>query len=111
MSNALDMILTGRPVNAEEALRMGLANRVTPRGTALQSAIELAKQIASFPQACMKADRMSAYKQYDASSIREAIASEFKRGVLVLSDAAKGAAMFAEKKEGRHGSFKDISKL
>ena len=62
---ALDMILTGRPVAADEALRIGLADRVVPDGEALGAAIELAKQIAAFPQICMNSDRLSAYRQWD----------------------------------------------
>ena len=63
LSHALDMILTGRPVGAEEALRMGLANRVVPKGTALNEARELARQIAKFPQDALRGDRRSAYEQ------------------------------------------------
>ena len=69
---AMDMILTGRPVNAEEALEMGLANRLVPDGTALQAAQELAATIAGFPQRCMRADRASAIHQWDLDT-REAL--------------------------------------
>src|SRR5579863_4313024 len=64
MSNAMDMILTGRGVSGDEALRMGLANRIVERGQALSSAKELARQIAAFPQRCMRSDRMSAYEAW-----------------------------------------------
>ncbi len=63
-SRALDMILTGRPVAADEALAFGLANRVVPAGQALTAAIALAQQIAAFPQACMRSDRRSALDQW-----------------------------------------------
>src|SRR3546814_4949927 len=62
---ALDMILTGRPVAADEAQRIGLADRIVADGEALGAAIELAKQIAAFPQTCMNSDRLSAYRQWD----------------------------------------------
>src|SRR5690242_4439117 len=67
LSRALDLILTGRPVGAAEALSMGLANRVVPRGTARQAAEQLAREIAEFPQICMRGDRRSAYEQFDLS--------------------------------------------
>src|SRR5207302_11028300 len=65
LSHALDLILTGRPVGAAEALRMGLANRVVPHGEARAAAEQLARQIAAFPQECMRRDRRSAYEQFD----------------------------------------------
>jgi len=109
LSNALDMILTGRAVSSYEAQKMGLANRVVPRGTSLENALVLAKQIATFPQACMKADRMSAYRQYECPTIRHAIAAEYNRGTEVLQESVQGAANFAIKKEGRHGDFGQFS--
>ena len=101
---ALDMILTGRPVDADEAQQIGLADRVVPDGEALRSAIELAKQIAAFPQVCMNSDRMSAYRQWDFD-IEGALAHEAHAGVAPLREgAAAGARRFTEG-AGRSGSF------
>src|ERR1700758_5305809 len=72
-SRALDLILTGRGVSGEEALRMGLANRVVPRGEAFAAALELAREIASKPQAAMRSDRRSSYEQF-AMTLAEALA-------------------------------------
>ncbi len=96
LSRALDLILTGRPVGAEEALAIGLANRVVPRGAARPAAEELARQLAELPQDCLRADRLSALT---ATSLEE----EFARGAEVLAEAARGAARFAAG-EGRHGA-------
>jgi len=101
---ALDMILTGRPVDAQEAHRIGLADRIVPDGTALDAAIALAKQIAAFPQLCMTSDRLSAYRQWD-HDIEAALAHEAHAGVAPLREgAAAGAKRFTEG-EGRSGSF------
>lgn len=101
---AMDMILTGRPVNAEEALEMGLANRVVPDGTALQAAQELAATIAGFPQRCMRADRASAIHQWDLDT-REALEAEGAAGYpVVFEEAITGARKFKEG-AGRHGQF------
>ncbi|GAA3529505.1 crotonase/enoyl-CoA hydratase family protein [Aeromicrobium panaciterrae] len=103
---ALDMILTGRPVGAHEALQMGLANRVVPVGESLTAAFELAEQIAAFPAACMKADRASAYRQWDLP-LDSALRSEGSAGVHMLmasGEAAEGAKAFSEG-AGRHGEF------
>jgi len=106
LSRALDLILTGRPVQADEALRMGLVNRVVPRGTARQAAESLAQEIAAFPQTCLRGDRLSAYEQYDLSLI-DALANEFNHGRSALSEeTAAGAARFAGG-AGRHGAFAD----
>jgi enoyl-CoA hydratase len=103
---ALDMILTGRPVGAEESLRIGLANRVVPDGTSRERAEELARQIASFPQICMRSDRQSAYQQFDYD-LTEALANEFRLGREALDrEALAGATTFA-RGAGRHGSFED----
>ncbi|HEU5198513.1 MAG TPA: crotonase/enoyl-CoA hydratase family protein [Ktedonobacterales bacterium] len=103
LSRALDLILTGRPVGAQEALAMGLANRVVPRGQARQAAEELAREISRFPQMCMRSDRRSAYEQFDLS-FHEALANEFQHGFGVLQEGIAGAQRFAGG-EGRHGSF------
>lgn len=101
---ALDMILTGRPVGAQEALQMGLANRVVADGSALQEAQALARQIAGFPQQCMNADRLSAYQQWD-HELPEALRREGAGGYpIVFAEAIDGAARFAGGK-GRHGEF------
>lgn len=101
---ALDMILTGRPVGAQEALQMGLANRVVADGSALQEAQELARQIAKFPQQCMNADRLSAYQQWN-HELPEALRREGAGGYpIVFAEAIDGAARFAGG-EGRHGQF------
>ncbi|SKB44803.1 crotonase/enoyl-CoA hydratase family protein [Sphingopyxis flava] len=104
---ALDMILTGRAVAAEEALHIGLADRLVPDEEALPAAIALAKQIAAFPQLCMRSDRMSAYRQWDLGLV-DALAHEAHAGLAPLSKgAAEGAARFA-KGAGRGGSFEDF---
>lgn len=105
MSRALDLILTGRPVNSSEALAIGLANRVVPDGTCLEQAQMLARQIASFPQLCMRNDRSSAYAQWGMSE-REALANEFTLGKETLDsgESRTGAARFAQG-QGRGGRF------
>src|SRR5438067_7397580 len=80
LSRALDLILTGRAVAAEEALQMGLVNRVVPRGEARTAAEELAQQLAKFPQACMRADRLSSYAQWSLP-FDEAIQRELAGGI------------------------------
>lgn len=101
---ALDMILTGRPVGAREALQMGLANRVVPDGTAREAAQAMAAELARFPQACMLADRSSVYHQWDAD-LQQAIRHEGQAGFpIVALEAKAGAARFAGG-AGRHGSF------
>lgn len=104
MGRALDMILTGRPVGADEALSMGLVNRVTKPGQALAVAQQLAGQIASFPQQCMLADRRSAYEQWDLP-LAAALRREGELGTpMVLAEGESGAARFAAG-AGRHGEF------
>lgn len=104
LSRALDLILTGRPVRADEALNMGLVNRVVPKGQARQAAEELARQIAAFPQVCLRGDRQSAYEQFDRC-LDEAFANEFTIGLAALkAEAISGARRFAEG-AGRHGDF------
>ena len=103
LSHALDMILTGRPVGADEALRMGLANRVVPAGAALAAARELASMIAGFPQGALRGDRRSAHEQ-QALPLAAALAHEFRLGVASLGEAKTGAARFAAGL-GRGGRF------
>ena len=104
MGRALDLILTGRAVGADEALAMGLANRVVDDGQALAAALELARQLAKFPQRCMNADRASAYGQWDLS-LAEALRREGAGGFPVIeAEALAGAARFAAG-AGRHGRF------
>ncbi|WAL65868.1 crotonase/enoyl-CoA hydratase family protein [Amycolatopsis cynarae] len=103
-SRAMDLILTGRAVDAEEALRIGLANRVVPAGQALVAARELAGQIAAFPQTCLRQDRASVLEQHGLDEER-ALANEFEHGLVSLaSDTVAGATRFATG-AGRHGSF------
>lgn len=104
-SRAMDLILTGRPVDAREALAIGLANRVAPAGEALAHAIALAKQIAAFPQTCMRHDRLSAIEQWDLDE-SAAIDNEVAHGLATLrsGETASGAQRFSSG-EGRHGQF------
>ena len=102
LSRALDLILTGRAVLAEEALAMGLANRVVPRGQARAAAESLAEELAAFPQACLRADRASAYEQHDLA-LDDALRNEVRPGTrALLQDGVAGAARFAGG-AGRHG--------
>ena len=105
MSRALDLILTGRPVGAKEALEMGLANRVVPHGQARAAAEELARQIAKFPQACLRSDRKSAFEQWGMGE-PGAMKNEFAHGMGTIrsGETVKGAARFAAG-AGRHGNF------
>ncbi len=101
-SRAMDMILTGRAVAADEALAMGLANRVVPKGEARQAAEELAAQLAALPQQCMRSDRLSALHQWGLSE-SEAIDVEFASISRVAAEANEGAGRFAAG-AGRHGA-------
>jgi enoyl-CoA hydratase len=100
---ALELILTGRPVGAEEALRIGLVNDSTEDGEALARALSLARTLVSFPQTAMRNDRLSAIEQWDLGAER-AIANEIARGLATLAsgEAGEGSARFAAG-AGRHG--------
>ncbi len=104
-SRALDLILTGRAVAADEALQLGLANRVVPAGAALAAARELAQQIAAFPQQCLRNDRASMLAQHGVP-LRAALAQEFALGLHTLQsgESVDGAQRFASG-TGRHGRF------
>jgi enoyl-CoA hydratase len=103
LGRALDLILTGRPVSATEALALGLANRVVPRGTSRAAAEALARELAALPQECLRNDRRSAYEQGDLN-FAAAMTNEFDLGLRSLAAGAReGAARFAGG-EGRHGA-------
>jgi enoyl-CoA hydratase len=101
MGRALELILTGRPIEAEEALRIGLVNEVVPPGQHLERALELAEQIADFPQETMLSDRRAALEGFGLP-LADGIELERKLAAEVLEVAARGAARFAAG-EGRHG--------
>jgi enoyl-CoA hydratase len=102
-SRAMDMILTGRPVGAAEAERIGLVNRVVPAGTSLGAAQELAAELARFPQTCMREDRLSALEQ-EGLSETEALAAELEHGRRSLLEVQSGLERFRSG-AGRHGAF------
>jgi enoyl-CoA hydratase/carnithine racemase len=107
MGRAMDLILTGRKVEAGEALTIGLCERVVPPGQARQAAEDLAHEIARFPQTCLRADRRSAYDQWDME-FRAALKQEFEGGMPALkAEGVGGAARFAGGK-GRGGDFNAI---
>jgi len=103
-SHALDLILTGRGVSGEEALRMGLSNRLVDRGRALTAALTLAHELAKLPQTCMRSDRLSSYEQWSLPTA-DAVRNEFRRGMSVIQsgETIAGAQRFASG-QGRHGS-------
>jgi enoyl-CoA hydratase len=103
MSHALDLILTGRGVSGDEALRMGLANRSVEPGSALEAARELAASLARFPQRCLRGDRRSAYEQWSLDE-RAALAHEWQigRDTIESGETREGATRFAQG-AGRHG--------
>jgi len=106
-SVAMDMILTGRAVSGEEALRVGLANRLVEPGRALEEALQLAQEISHFPQRCMRSDRLSAIRQWSLD-LDEALLQETRLGLEVIrsGETVEGASRFASG-AGRHGSFAD----
>ena len=104
-SRAMDMILTGRAVPADEALQIGLVNRLAPTGQALRDAVQLARDIAAFPQLCLRSDRLSAYEQWSLS-YEDAWRNELRRGdqVRAAGEPYDGARAFAAG-QGKHGVF------
>ncbi|MEX0664927.1 MAG: crotonase/enoyl-CoA hydratase family protein [Acidimicrobiia bacterium] len=104
MSRALDMILTGRGVSGDEAMTMGLANRLAESGGALEAAVALAHELARLPQACMREDRASTYEQA-GMALDEALRNEHEHGIALLkgSDFRAGVERFGAG-EGRHGA-------
>jgi enoyl-CoA hydratase len=109
MSHALDLVLTGRGVSGEEALRMGVANRLVEPGEALDAAVELAQHLAKFPQRCLRSDRLAMHEER-SMSLHDAHLNEFRRGMEVIAsgETEAGANRFASG-EGRHGSFDSFS--
>lgn len=103
-SHALDLILTGRGVSGEEATRMGLANRLVERGSAFDAALDLARELALLPQACLRSDRLSSYEQWSLPTA-DATRNEFRRGLSVIQsgETVAGAQRFVSG-AGRHGA-------
>jgi enoyl-CoA hydratase len=106
-SRAMDLILTGREVRAREAFEIGLANRLAPAGEALSTAVALAKQVASFPQICLRNDRLSAIEQWGLDE-DAAMRNEFRRGLDTINsgESVAGATAFAQG-AGRHGAARE----
>lgn len=104
-SRAMDLILAGRPVAAEEAFEIGLADRLVPAGSALAESVALARQLAAFPQRCLRADRRSVLAQWSLDE-DPAIDAEMQGGLDVIAsgETVRGAAAFA-RGQGRHGAF------
>ena len=103
LGRAMDLVLTGRPVQAQEAWSMGLVNRVVPEGQALRASLELARELGELPQTCMRNDRLSMLESLDMDT-QEAMENEVRRGLATLSsgETAAGAARF-QGGAGRHG--------
>jgi enoyl-CoA hydratase len=104
VSRAMDLVLTGRPVSAAEALDMGLVNRVVPEGESRAAAEALARELSAFPQRCLREDRLSLLDQQGLPE-REALARELEHGLRSLEDVQAGLERFRAG-EGRHGSFR-----
>ena len=106
-SRAMDLILTGRPVDAQEAIAIGLANRLAAPGEALDAALRLAREIADFPQICMRNDRLSVLQQWGMET-EEALINEMRLGMQTIGsgETVAGATRFAGG-QGRHGAFGD----
>ncbi|MFC6583472.1 enoyl-CoA hydratase-related protein [Sulfitobacter aestuariivivens] len=102
---ANELVLTGRPVPADEALAMGLANRVVADGTALQEAVAVADTLTRFPQGCMRADHLSA--RMPPAALADALKREWASARLFFAEGQRGAARFAAGK-GRGGDREDI---
>lgn len=102
-SRAMDLVLTGRPVLADEALAIGLVNRVVPSGTSRSAAEALALELAEFPQVCMREDRLSLLEQEDLGE-EDALANELAHGIVSLAEVEEGLSRFRAG-EGRHGRF------
>ena len=100
----MDLILTGRAVEAEEAYAIGLANRLVPAGEALSAARELAEQLAAFPQTCMRHDRLSALEQWGLAELT-ALNNEREHGMNALNAEALAGAQRFSAGAGRHGKF------
>ena len=111
LSRALDLILTGRPVGAGEALEMGLANRMVADGSSREEAEALARSLARFPQVCLSNDRASTYESMSLT-MEEGILNELQRGMSTLQsgEGYAGARRFVAG-DGRHGSFVDLEEL
>ena len=103
VSRAMDMVLTGRPVGAAEALESGLVNRVVADGSSRVAAEELARELAAFPQRCLREDRLSLLEQ-DGLGLDDALANEFEHGLRSLEEVAAGLERFRAG-AGRHGTF------
>jgi enoyl-CoA hydratase len=103
-SRAMDMILTGRPVSAQEAYDIGLANRVAPRGRARAAAEGLAREIAAFPQACVRSDRLSALEAAGMSE-QDGLANEIRHGLATIETTGMSDIQKFRDGAGRHGAF------
>ncbi len=106
-SRALDLILTGRAVDAQEAFEIGLANRLADSGKALDEAIALADDLLRYPQLSMRADRRSAIEQWGLEFM-DALRNEFERGTAAGAKEVQGGASRFASGHGRHGSYEDI---